>query len=56
VGFGIPEFLGQTEIDDINLITTLSDAHEEIIRFDVAVNKVSRVDVFDSRDLEDRCS
>ena len=42
-------FLGQSEINDIDLVSSFSYAHEEIVGFDVSMNKVSRVDVFDSR-------
>jgi hypothetical protein len=46
VGLGVTELLGETEIDGIDLISTLSNAHEEVVRFDIAINEVSRVDIF----------
>ena len=51
VSLGVTKLLGETEVDDVNLITTLSNAHEEIVRFDIAMNKISRVDIFDTRNL-----
>jgi len=37
---------GHGTIDDIDLISMLSNAHEEVVRFDIAMNEV-RVDIFD---------
>ena len=51
MGLGVTELLGKTEINDIDLIATPSGAHEEVGRFDIAVNEVSRVDIFDTRNL-----
>ena len=42
--------LGQTEINDIDLVTTLSDAHQEVVWLDITVNKGLGVDVLDARD------
>lgn len=50
VSLGVTVLLGQTEIDDINLVTTLTNTHEEVIRLDIAVNEGLGVDVFDTRD------
>ena len=50
VSLRVAELLGKTEIDDVNLIATLSDAHKEIIGFDITVNEVARMDVFNARD------
>lgn len=50
VGLGVTILLGQPEINDIDLIPTLSDAHEEIVRFDVTVDERFGVDVLDARD------
>jgi len=43
--------LSETKIDNIDLIASFADAHEEIIRLDVAVDKIPRMYVFDSRYL-----
>jgi hypothetical protein len=50
VSLGVSVFLGETEINDIDLIASFPNAHEEIVRLDISVDKVSRVNVFDSRD------
>jgi hypothetical protein len=52
----VAELLGKAKIDDIDLITALADAHEEVIRLDVSVDEVARVDVFDSRYLSHNVS
>ena len=49
VSLGIPVFLGETEIDDVDLVTTLANAHQEVVRLDIAVNERFGVDVFDPR-------
>jgi len=52
MGLGVAELLCEAEIDDIDLVTTLSDAHQEVVWFDVTMNKVTRMDVLDPRDLD----
>ena len=51
VCFRIPEFLCKTEIYNVDLIATFSDAHQEVVGLDIAVDEVAGVDVFDSGDL-----
>ena len=50
VRLGITVFLGQSEIDDIHLISTLPNAHQEIVRLDIPMNERFGVDVLDTRD------
>ena len=50
MSLGVSVLLGETEINDIDLIASFSNAHEEIVWLDVSVDKVSRVNVLDSRD------
>lgn len=50
VSLGVSVLLRQTEIDDIDLIASLADAHEEIVRFDIAVDEGFGVNVLDSGD------
>ncbi len=47
----VRELLGQSEVDDIDLVATFADAHREIVGLDVMMNEVARVDVFHARDL-----
>ena len=54
VRLGISVLLGESEIDDVDLISSLSDSHQEIVGLDISVNEVSRVNVFDSGDLSSR--
>lgn len=46
--------LGKTKVNDIYLVTALADSHEKVVGLDVAMNKVSRVDVLDTRDLHSK--
>ena len=50
VRFGVTIFLGKTEIDDIHLVASFADTHQKVVGLDITVDKVSRVDVLDSRD------
>lgn len=50
MGFGVSVFLRETEIDNVDLVPSLTDTHEEVVGFDVTVNKVSRVDILDTGD------
>ena len=40
VGLGVPVLLGETEIDNVDLVATLADAHEEVVRLDITVDEV----------------
>lgn len=48
---GVAVLLGETEINHVDLVAALADAHEEVVGLDVAVNEVTRVDVLDARNL-----
>ena len=39
MGLRVTVLLGQTEIDDIDLVASLSDTHEEVVRLDVTVDE-----------------
>jgi hypothetical protein len=45
---GVAVLLGQTEIDNVDLVSTLANAHEEVIRFDVTVNEGFGVDILNA--------
>lgn len=47
----VTELLRETEIDDVDLIATLADTHKEVVWFDIPMDEVARVDVFNARDL-----
>lgn len=51
VGLRVPVLLGKTKVDDIDLVATLSDPHQKVVRLDVAVDEVAGVDVLNTRDL-----
>lgn len=48
VGLGITVLLGETEVDNVDLVATLADAHEEVIRLDITVDEGLGVDVLDA--------
>lgn len=49
VGLGVTVFLREAKIDDVNLVPTLSNAHQEVVRFDVTMDEGLGVDVLDAR-------
>ena len=53
VSLWVTEFLRETKIDDIDLIASLANAHDEVVGLDVTMDKIARVDVFDARDLNE---
>jgi len=52
VCFWVAIFFCKPEINHVNLIATLANTHEKVIRFDIPVDERLGVDIFDTRDLE----
>lgn len=50
VCLGIPVLLGQTEIDHVDLVSSLANAHQEVVWLDIPVNEALGVDVLDAAD------
>jgi hypothetical protein len=50
VSLWITILFGKTEIDNVDLVATLSNAHEEVVRLDIAVDEGLGVDVLDPGD------
>ena len=50
VGLGVPVLLGQTEVDNVDLVAPLANAHEEVVRLDITVDEALGVDVLDAGD------
>lgn len=46
--------LGQAEVDDVDEVALLAEAHEEVVGFDVPVDQVPGVGVLDPGDLRER--
>jgi hypothetical protein len=44
---GVTVFLCETKVDHVDLVTAFSDAHQEVVRFNVAVDKGLGMDIFD---------
>ena len=53
MSFWVAVFFGETKVDYIDLVAAFADAHEEVVGFDVAVDKGFGVDVLDAGDLAD---
>ena len=51
MGLRVTEFFCETEIDDVDLVTAFPNAHQEVIRFDITVDEITRVNILDTRDL-----
>lgn len=50
VSLGITVLLGQTKVDDIDLVAALTNAHEEVVGLDVTVDERLGVDVLNAGD------
>lgn len=50
MSLGVTVLLGESEIDDIDLVTPLPNAHEEVVRFDITVDERLGVNVLDPGD------
>lgn len=50
VSLRVAVLLGETEINHVDLVATLADAHEEVVGLDVAVDEALGVDVLDAGD------
>jgi len=48
VSLRVTVLLGKSEIDDIDLVTALTNAHEEVVRFDITVDERFGMDVLNS--------
>jgi hypothetical protein len=50
VRLGVTVLLGQTEVNDVDLVAALADTHEEVVRLDITVDEGFGVDVLNARD------
>lgn len=50
----VAEALGEAEVDDIDVVLLLSNADQEVVWLDVTMQKVARVDEFNSLQLNQR--
>jgi hypothetical protein len=48
MGLGVMVLLGQARIDNVDLVATLSNTHEEVVRLDITVNEGLGMDVLDT--------
>jgi hypothetical protein len=48
VGLGVTVFLSKTEINHVDLVATLSNAHQEVVGLNITVDEGLGVDVFDA--------
>jgi hypothetical protein len=49
VGLGVAVLFGKTEVDDVDLVSTLANTHQEIVGLDITVNEGLGMDVLDAR-------
>jgi hypothetical protein len=50
VSLGVTVLLGQTEINHIDLVAALADAHQEVVRLNITVDEGLGVDILDAGD------
>ena len=50
VGLWVTVFLGETKIDDIDLIASLADSHKKVVGLDITMNEGFGMDVLDAGD------
>lgn len=50
VGLGVAVLLGQTKVNNVDLVTALANTHKEVIRLDITVDEGLGVDVLDAGD------
>ena len=50
VSLGVAVLLGETKVNDVDLVSTLANAHEEVVGLDITVDKRLGVDVLDAGD------
>lgn len=50
MSLGVTVLLSKTEINDVDLVTTLSDTHKEVVGLDITVDEGLGVDILDAGD------
>ncbi len=50
-GFGVSESLGETEIDNVDVVLFFANADKEVVGFNISVQEVPRVYKFNSLEL-----
>lgn len=50
MGLWVTVLFGQTEINDIDLVASFPNTHQEVVGLDISVNEALGVDIFDTRD------
>ena len=50
VGLGVTVFLGQSKINHVDLVPTLSNTHEEVVRFNITVDERLGMNILNTRD------
>ena len=45
-------FLCQSKVDDVDKVTLLSEAHQKVVRFDISVDEIFRMNELNSADLK----
>lgn len=50
MSLGVSVLLGQTEVNNIDLVTTLANTHQEVVGLDITVDERLGMNVLDTRD------
>ena len=45
-------FLCQSKVDDVDKVALLAEAHQKVVRFDISVDEIFRMNELNSADLE----
>ena len=45
IGVGIPVFSCKTKIDEVNLVAKVANTDKEVLRLEIAVNEIARVNI-----------
>ena len=45
-------FLCQSKVDDVDKVALLSEAHQKVVRFDISVDEIFRMNELNSADLK----
>jgi hypothetical protein len=54
VRLGVSVLLGESKINDVDLVASLANAHQEIVGFNVSMDEIARMNVLDAGNLQVR--
>ena len=54
MGLRVAELLSKSKVNNIDLVSALANAHKKVVRLDIPMNEVTRMNIFDTGDLRNR--